>query len=1182
MSDATSISSTTQSSAPHHRFEEKSGWHFGFWSLIVTQFQNAFNDNAIKFLVIYIIVAMNFPKDTRENLILVVGALFALPFIFFSMVGGNLADRYSKRSVVIGTKLMELFVMAVTILGLWLHNLPLECAAVFLISSQSALFGPSKYGLLPELVPERKLSWANGIIELGTFMGSIAAVMAAGALAERYHGREQIAGVILLGCTLLGLATSFGITRVPAADLTKKLQWNPIGDLGAQMKTILADRTLAWAVMGNSYLFFLAALLQFTIIIYGHDVLRVDETDISYLQAAVGIGIGIGSVAAGYLSGGKIEYGLIPLGALGMTIFGALLYFNAPSAMLAAWLGKTAAHTGWAPFEHLSSLIARLVHLRIPDLWLLGFFGGFFAVPMNALIQHRPRPAQKGGVIAAANFWSFVGIFVAAAAYNIFSARLHQSAAAIFLDGAILTAIMTGYSIYLLPDSLLRLVLFMVTHSIYRIRVAGRDNIPESGGALFVSNHMSLVDALLLLASTDRPIRFLIFKDIYDQPHIKPFAKMIRAIPISSQLRPRDMIHSLREASDAIRNGEIVCIFAEGQITRIGQLLPFRRGLERIMKGVNAPIVPVNLDGVWGSIFSYERGRFLWKLPRKIPYPVTVSFGAPMPPSATAFQVREAVQELQSEAYRHHKSRMNTLPRSLIRTAHHYPFRFAMGDKRRPRMNWGNALLSSIFLARRLRRVWAGQKMVGILLPPSVPGALVNFAASISGQIPVNLNYTASNETLASCAQQCNLETVITTKLLLEKLPLQVPGKTILLEEIAARPRLSEKLAALLLWFLPSRLLERALSAAEPQALDDLATIIFSSGSTGEPKGVMLTHYNIMSNIDQMAQTFMLGKGDVLLGVLPFFHSFGFTVTLWLPAVLGVGVAYHPSPLDLTAVSELVRDYQVTFLLATPTFLQAYTRRCLPEDFGSLQFVVVGAEKLPEPLALAFEDRFGIRPLEGYGCTECSPVVAVNTRDFRAPGFRQVGSKRGRIGHPLPGVSVRIIDPDTHERREVGTPGLLLVRGPNVMLGYLGKPEKTAEVLQDGWYTTGDIAAEDEDGFLTITDRLSRFSKIGGEMVPHIKIEEKLQELAESAEKIFAVTGVPDGKKGERLVVLHTLALDALKPVLEKLSSSGLPNLWIPRANQFFQIEELPHLGSGKLDLRRVHEVALERSGEAE
>jgi acyl-[acyl-carrier-protein]-phospholipid O-acyltransferase / long-chain-fatty-acid--[acyl-carrier-protein] ligase len=340
----------------------------------------------------------------------------------------------------------------------------------------------------------------------------------------------------------------------------------------------------------------------------------------------------------------------------------------------------------------------------------------------------------------------------------------------------------------------------------------------------------------------------------------------------------------------------------------------------------------------------------------------------------------------------------------------------------------------------------------------------------------------------------------------------------------------------------------------------------------------MLTHYNIASNIEQMGQTFMLNRKDVLLGVLPFFHSFGFTVTLWLPAVLSIGVAFHPSPLDLTAVSELVRDYRVTFLLATPTFLQAYIRRCLPEDFGSLQFVVVGAEKLPERLSLAFEDRFGIRPLEGYGCTECSPVVAVNTRDFRAPGFRQVGAKRGHIGHPLPGVSVRIVDPETGERLPVGTPGLLLVRGPNVMKGYLGKPERTAEVLRDGWYATGDIAAEDEDGFLIITDRLSRFSKVAGEMVPHIKVEEKLHELAGATDQVFVVTGVPDGKKGERLAVLHTLRPDELQKLLERLPETGLPNLWTPRPNQFFHVEELPHLGSGKLDLRRVHELAVDLS----
>ena len=1124
-------------------------WRLGFWSLIATQFQTAFNDNALKFLVIYIVVAMNFAHARRDLLILVIGAVFALPFIVFSMTGGYFADRYSKRAVTIGTKLLEIAVMGFFIGALALRSVPLECAGVFLISTEGALFGPSKYGLLPELLPERRLSWGNGIIELGTFVASISATMVAGFLADRYRGREAVAGLLLLGFTLVGLATSFGISKVPEADPQKKFRWNPLADFRSQLNTIRADKVLAWAVLGNTYLWFLAALLQFTIVVYGHDVLHVDDAKISYLQAAVGIGIGIGSFAAGYLSGGKIEYGLIPLGAVGMTVFGALLY---------------------SPGHTLSTAATHLA--------LLGFFGGFFAVPLNALIQHRPRPEQKGGVIAAANLLSFVGVFAAAAAYYLFATGLHQSPAGIFLDGAVLTFVTTAYSIYLLPDSLVRLVLWMVTHSFYRIRIDGRENVPETGGALFVSNHMSFIDAILLIASIDRPIRFLIFKDIYDLPFVRPFAKLIRAIPISSELRPREMVQTLRQASATIRSGEIVCIFAEGQITRIGQMLPFRRGMERIMKGVDAPIIPVNLDGVWGSVFSFERGRFLWKMPRAIPYPVTVSFGKPMPPTAVPFEVREAVQQLQSDAYLHHKSRMHTLHRGFIRTAHLQPFKFAMGDKRRPRMNWGNALLSSIFLARRLRKTWAGQEMVGILLPPSVPGALLNFAAMLSGKIPVNLNYTASDETLASCAAQCKLETVITTKALLDHIPLTVPGRTILIEEAAAGSRLGEKIVALAAWFLPGRWLERALSGGNRKTINDLATVIFSSGSTGEPKGVMLTHYNIASNIEQAGQTFMFGRKDCMLGVLPFFHSFGFTVTLWLPAVLGIAVVYHPSPLDLKAVGEMVRDYEVTCLLATPTFLQAYERRCSPEDFGSLRFVVAGAEKLPERLAQAFEDRFGIRPLEGYGTTECSPVVAVNTRDFRGPGFRQVGGKRGRIGHPLPGVSVRIVDPETWEPLPVGVPGLLLVRGPNVMKGYLGKPEKTAEVLRDGWYVTGDIAAIDEDGFLTITDRLSRFSKIGGEMLPHIKIEEQLQELSGAAEQQFVVTSVPDGKKGERLVVLHTQPEEELKSTIEKLSHADLPNLWMPRPNQFFYVEELPHLGTGKLDLRRIREIAAEFS----
>jgi acyl-[acyl-carrier-protein]-phospholipid O-acyltransferase/long-chain-fatty-acid--[acyl-carrier-protein] ligase len=287
-----------------------------------------------------------------------------------------------------------------------------------------------------------------------------------------------------------------------------------------------------------------------------------------------------------------------------------------------------------------------------------------------------------------------------------------------------------------------------------------------------------------------------------------------------------------------------------------------------------------------------------------------------------------------------------------------------------------------------------------------------------------------------------------------------------------------------------------------------------------------------------------------------------------------VGVAYHPTPLDAAAVGRLVREYSLTFLLTTPTFLQLYLRGCAAEDFGSLRVVMAGAEKLPERLATAFEDKFGIRPLEGYGCTECAPVVAVNAPDFRAPGFRQVGAKRGTIGHPLPGVCVRIVNPTTRARLPVGQPGLMLVKGPNVMQGYLGRPDKTAEALQDGWYVTGDIAAQDEDGFLQITDRLSRFSKIGGEMVPHIKIEEKLQEFAGSLERTLVVTGVGDARKGERLIVLHCLEETALESLLARLSQLDLPKLWVPKANQFYRLDALPLLGSGKLDLARVREIA--------
>src|SRR5882724_2081489 len=1082
----------------------------GFWSLIVTQFEGAFNDNALKTLVTFIGLNMALAPWLHNALVPLTAGLFSLPFIVFSMTGGFFADRFSKRMVTIAVKVLEIVIMTFATLGFVLKNLPMGLAAIFLMGVHSAIFGPSKYGLLPELLSEKRLSWGNGILELGTFLAIISGIAAGALLYKQFEGRQDWAGIVLIVFAFVGLGFSLGITRVPAADPRRAFRANFLRDLWQQIQLMREDRVLWLACLGNMYFWFIAQLLQQGVVDYGENVLKLGEIRTSYVMAGLAIGIGFGSFAAGYLSGSKIEYGLVPLGSLGLAVFAGSL---------------------WQPALSFGQIISRVA--------LLGFFGGFFIVPISAILQHRPHPERKGTVLAAANLLSAIGLVLAAGVYWIFAVGLHLGPRGVFLLGALLTLAATFFVCRLLPDSLLRLVLWFLTRTVYRIRVLGRDNIPAKGGALFVCNHLSHVDALLLLASTDRHVRFIMYKGIYELPWVKPLARILKVIPISSEQRPREMIQSLRTASDAIKNGEVVCIFAEGQITRIGHMLPFRRGFERIMKDVDAPIIPVALDGVWGSIFSFQKHRFLWKLPRRIPYPVTVHFGKSLPRTATPFEVRYAVQELMAEAWKHRAASMKPLQRAFVSTARKHPFRFAMADGQSKRVTFGSALMRTLFLSRRLRPVWTGQRFVGLLLPPSVPGALVNYAALLMGKVPVNLNYTVSEATLASCIQQCGIKTVVTSKVFLEKLKLKLPCEAILLEDLAAKPGFLEKLVALACaWLLPVSTIERSLgdgkssvsstpssspSTAAPGSLDDLATIIFSSGSTGDPKGVMLSHYNVASNIEQLDQVFGLDRHDRILGILPFFHSFGFTGTLWLPAILGVGVVYHANPLDAKTIGPLVSDYRVTFLLATPTFLQLYIRGCSGEDFGSLRLVMTGAEKLPERLAVAFEEQFGIRPLEGYGCTECAPVVAVNTHDFRSAGFRQVGAKRGKIGHPVPGLCVRIVEVETSEPVPVGRPGLLLVRGPNVMLGYLGRPDKTAEVLRDGWYVTGDVAAMDEDGFLQITDRLNRFSKIGGEMVPHIKIEEKLHELVGATEQTFVVTGVPDDKKGERLVVLHKL-----------------------------------------------------------
>lgn len=590
-----------------------------FWLMFVVEFQNAFSDNTLRWLVTFLIFGMGLSPTTRDSLASLVVNIFALPFILFSMAGGFFADRFSKRSIAIAVKCAELGIMSIVTIGLWRASIPLMLTGIFLMSTHSAIFGPTKYGMLPELLPEKKLSWGNGIFGLGTFSAAITGTIFAGILADFFGKRQIYSGAALIALAFVGLSLCLRVRRLPAADPHKKFRANFLGDFWSQMKSIRRDRVLFLGVVGNTFLYFLATLLQLTVVFYGKDIFQFDDRQSGYLQGGLLVGVGAGSLAAGFLSGGKIEYGLIPLGMIGLTVFSALL-----------------SHGGYG------------VAVFSCALGLLGFFGGFYNVPVNAIIQHRPDAHNKGKVIATSALLSWIGISLAAGFYGLLTVRFHLEPPQIFLFGAALSLAGTIYCVTLMPDSLARLLLWFATKSIYRIRVEGRDHIPGKGGALFVCNHVSFVDAPLLMASTDRKIRFLMHRHYYELWWIQPFTKMLGLIPIASDQGPREMLQSLRAAGDAVRSGHVACIFAEGQITRTGELLEFHRGFERIMKGTDAPIVPVALVGVWGSIFSFEGGKLFWKWPKRFPYRVTVRYGQPLPPTTTPDEVRAAVEKLLS------------------------------------------------------------------------------------------------------------------------------------------------------------------------------------------------------------------------------------------------------------------------------------------------------------------------------------------------------------------------------------------------------------------------------------------------------------------------------------------------------------------------------------------------------
>lgn len=505
--------------------------------------------------------------------------------------------------------------------------------------------------------------------------------------------------------------------------------------------------------------------------------------------------------------------------------------------------------------------------------------------------------------------------------------------------------------------------------------------------------------------------------------------------------------------------------------------------------------------------------------------------------------------------------------------------RSRIADSTGVEMTGASLLLRTLVLRRLLRRNFLTDedRYVGILLPPSGGAVLANAALTVDGRVAVNLNYTFSSAILnESCIRPTGIRYVLTSRRVMERFRFDLDANVVCLEDLREKVKPVDKLvAALGAWLLPVGLLERLLGVHRISP-DDLLTIIFTSGSTGEPKGVMLTHRNVGTNIDAFSRVIDLRDDDVIVGILPLFHSFGYTTTLWDVLTLGPKGVYHANPLEAQQVGKLCRKHGGTILISTPTFLRSYLRRCKPEDLVSLEVVVTGAEQLPRDLADRFEAKFGVRPVEGYGTTELSPVVCCNIPPGRQAKIPHFARKEGTVGQPLPGISAKVTDPDTGKPLPVGREGMLWIKGPNVMKGYFQMPEETAKVLDDGWYKTGDMASIDEQGFIRITGRESRFSKIGGEMVPHIRVEQLLAKILRlnPEELSVAVTAVPHPTKGERLVVLHTGLSKSPEEICRALADAGLPSIWIPSPESFRRVKAIPIIGTGKLDLAAVRERA--------
>ncbi|MBS1369493.1 MAG: AMP-binding protein [Lentisphaeria bacterium] len=747
----------------------------------------------------------------------------------------------------------------------------------------------------------------------------------------------------------------------------------------------------------------------------------------------------------------------------------------------------------------------------------------------------------------------------------------------IFLIAFDLLILLGMLILFLRPALSMKLLVWILRHTLVRLRVEGEENIPDSGPVLLVSNHVSLIDMLLIQSASRRPVKFMVRQEVLDFVPTRFLFWYLGVIRVPSITRPKAMRRFFQRVRGELRRGEVLCLFPEGGISGNGGLMRFRSGVAPLLPaGVEVSVIPMRIGMLWGRLFTIHKKKLKYRAPHMIPLNFSLKIGRPASPALSAFEFRQMISELGAEAEAAPQPGELPLHIAFARRAKRHPFETTYLDADGTKCRNFEMLVRAAILSRRVRGLETDSRYIGILLPNCTTMAAAMFGVLFADRTPAVINFSAGAEVALEAAARAGIDRILTSRRFLHKLGWQETPQMVILEDEAKKITKSEKRSMMFLCMLmPFRMLMRRLAPRSVFNVGREAVLLFSSGSTGRPKAVQLTHRNINCDLWAFWRMILWSRRDRIVGNLPLFHAYGFTVEFAFPALSGTPVVYLPNPLDAAGVVKAIGEYDITLLTATPTFLQGYMRKAKPEQLKSLRLVITGAEKLRPELAAKFREMTGLEIIEGYGCTELSPIVTINLCN----SIYLLGKHAhhpGSIGIPLPGIHVRVVDPDSGVELGPDLPGLMQVKGGIVMKGYLHDPEQTARVIQNGYYNTGDIARIDREGYVYITGRASRFSKIGGEMVPHELVEQAIANLRGREEREVAVAGRADAKRGERLVVFHTA--DDLDPaaVIEGLRAEKLPNLWIPKAEDFVKIDHLPLLGSGKLDLAKLKKLAEE------